>query len=103
MPTYTSPAYVFLLVDDGGVVTDFVYNGVNFYSYNNNQLATFDLDWFTIGAQRYPTVLDSFTPMNLAEVVVFDRALTDEEQGLVYEYAAARYGLAPLPVDGGAN
>ncbi len=70
------------------------------------------LDEFTLGARRYshtaerPHVQDYFKG-DIAEVVLFDRALTDKERGAVGDYLGAKYGallraLSPAAIREGA-
>src|SRR5262249_45258593 len=61
------------------------------------------MDEFVLGARYYtlggPPEVRGFLDGDIAEVLVFDRALNDADRAAVDKYLAAKYGtVAPLPV-----
>lgn len=78
-------------------------NGKQHSSRDRAENTLIHLDEFVLGARRYthggPPDVRGFLHGDIAEVLIFDRVLPDEERASVENYLNARYGaIAPLAV-----
>ncbi len=87
--------YMVSLVDDGSIGTTYL-NGVAGYptATANPEIITKKIDVLTIGAFRNSSEIARYFDGYIGEIIIFERALKDDDRKIVERYLGEKWGIA---------